>query len=201
MSSAVSSPVPPGELMFRLSVDQYHQMINSGTLSTDDPVELVEGILLYTMPKKPSHTGTVNQVRRLIEPVLPSGWRYRSQEPVTLEDGEPEPDGAVCLGELADDFVAHPVASQVGLIIEVSDTTLDRDRGIKLRSYARARIGCYWIINLADLLIEVYTAPTTNEKIPFYSEAEIYSGGMLIPLILNGQKVAEFSASALLPPV
>ena len=69
--------------------------IRSGKLTEEDPVELLEGILVFKMPKNAPYATANGLVRRQIEMRLPAGWHYRSQEPITLADGEPEPDGAV----------------------------------------------------------------------------------------------------------
>lgn len=149
MSVLPSDPLPPraaftSEPLFRLTVEQYHELIRSGKLAEDDPVELLEGLLVFRMPKNTPHTTATALARREVERLLPSGWHYRSQEPITLADGEPEPDGAVVRGRIEDYALSHPGPSDVALVIEVADSSLDRDRGLKLRSYARAGIGAYW---------------------------------------------------------
>ncbi len=185
--------------MFRLSVAQYHQMIDSGTLTADDPVELVEGILLYKMPRKPLHSGTVEVLGDLIRPMLPPGYRYRSEQPVALDDGEPEPHGAVVSQTRAQGLLAHPSASQIALVIEVSDSTLDRDRGSKLRSYARAGIGCYWIVNLIDRQIEVYTQPDTAANPPTYAARDILKPGGLVPICIGDREVGRVPVEQIIP--
>ena len=157
-------PLPPraaytDEPIFRLTVDQYHELVRSGQLTPDDPVELLEGILTFKMPKNTPHAAGTRLCRRTIEPLLPPGWFYDAQEPITLTDGEPEPDGIVVRGRLEDYLTRHPGPADLALVIEVADSSLDRDRGIKLRSYARAGISVYWIVNLIDRQIEVFSAP------------------------------------------
>jgi len=92
MTLAATEPLPPraaytDEPIFRLTVDQYHELIRSGKLTDDDPVELLEGILVFKMPKKTPHATATRMARRAIEPLLPQGWFYDSQEPMTLGDG------------------------------------------------------------------------------------------------------------------
>src|SRR5216110_2691992 len=95
-------PVTPSEPVFRLSVEQYHTMIDAGVLTDDDPVELLEGVLVFKMPKKPPHRYVVQAAQDVIRAILPAGWGYQAQEPITLQDGEPEPDGAVIRGSQHD---------------------------------------------------------------------------------------------------
>ena len=70
----------------------------------------------------------------------------------------PEPDAVVVSGEIRDYMQAHP--SQAILVMEVSDSTLAFDRGPNLRLYARNGVPEYWIINLGDSCVEVYTDPS-----------------------------------------
>src|SRR3954470_13780908 len=136
-SAAVAFPLDPSpEPLFRLSIRQYHAMIDAGVLTDDDPVELIEGILVYKVPKKPRHRIALAKLQRSITPLLPSDVSLQTQEPITLSDGEPEPDAAIFRGKPEDYPQRHPGPNEVLLVVEVADTTLARDRGIKLRSYA-----------------------------------------------------------------
>ncbi len=73
----------PSELIFQLSLDQYHQMIRAGILTEDDPVEPLDGWLVYKMPKNRQHTIATRHARDLIEQHLPPGWYVDAQEPIT----------------------------------------------------------------------------------------------------------------------
>ncbi len=185
--------------IYRFTVDQYHKMIDSGILTADDRVELLEGWLICKMSKNPPRSNSNGRVGRSLESVLPEGWCYRAQEPVTLGDGEPEPDGLIARGTIDDYAARHPTPSEVGLIIEVADATLDGDRGIKLRGYARAGIVCYWIVNLVDHQIEVYTEPDPTAATPNYKHRVVVSAGQDLTLMLDGNAVAEIAVADLLP--
>jgi Uma2 family endonuclease len=197
-------PTPPGKVnvdeLFRLSVDQYDAMGRAGILTTDDRVELLEGILVRKMTIYPPHTGAVRRCRTNVEARLPSGWRYRSEQPAILPDGEPEPDGVIARGTPDDDDRFHPPAADIVLVIEVADSTLVRDRGPKLRTYARAGIPVYWIINLIDRQVEVHTDPDPAAPEPTYRRREVYVGDAAVPLALPGGPAMSFPVAALLPP-
>jgi Uma2 family endonuclease len=200
--STVASQIPPGpspDPVFRLSVQQYHAMIQGGVLTDDDPVELVEGILLFKMPKNPPHRVVVKVTQQTIEQMLPHGWHYLAQEPITLDDGEPEPDGAVVRGQVRDFLKRHPGPQDVPLVIEVADTTLARDRGIKMRSYARAGIAQYWIINLVERAVEVYARPDPTAKEPTYLDRAIVRETDSLDLVLDGRSIGPIPTRALLP--
>jgi Uma2 family endonuclease len=200
MSSA-TIPIPsgpPSEPVFPLSVEQYHAMINAGVLTDDDPVELLEGILVFRMPKNPKHRITIAKLDRAISPRLPSDTSVQWQDPVTLSDGEPEPDFVVIRGQAEDYPDRHPGPVDVLLLVEVADTTLSRDRGIKLRSYARAGIAVYWIVNLLNRTVELYTNPDRTSSPPSYGARDVLGEQDAIPLEIHGVKI-DIAVSAILP--
>ena len=65
--------------------------------------------------------------------------------------------------------------------------------------YAQARIPCYWIIDLVDEWIEVYTEPDSGAATPTYRTRTDYRPGEQIPLILDGKTVAMLPVAELLP--
>ena len=186
------------EPVYRLSVDQYHDLISQGTLTADDPVELLEGILVVKMSKNEPHIPSVRRCRRAIQAILSASYFYDSDQPVTLADGEPEPDGVVVRGTIEDFDSAKVRPTDVRLVVEVSDSTLDRDRGIKLRGYARAGIVCYWIVNLVDRQIEVYTDPDSVAEVPQYRGVQIFHPGDAVSLTLDDRVVGRVEVSDVL---
>ena len=126
----------PDAPIWRLSVAQYHQMIQSGILTEDDPVELLEGWLVTKMPKSRRHSLVTQLTREAIANVLPDGWFVDAQEPITTETSEPEPDVVVVRGTRRDYLDHHPTPDTVALVVEVSDATLQRDRTVKMLLYA-----------------------------------------------------------------
>ena len=189
----------PTEPVWRFTVEQYHEMIRAGILTEDDPVELLEGWLVPKMPKNPPHRVVTRLTQKALDRILPPGWDVGVQDPVTTDTSEPEPDLAVARGETRDYVDRHPGPKDVALAIEVSETTLNRDRGLKKRIYARARIPVYWIINLMDRQIEVYTAPTGPTKTPDYRRREVYGPGDSVPVVIDGKQVGSLRARELLP--
>lgn len=197
-SPGLLPPLLPPEPVMRLSVEIYHDMIRHGILTDEDRVELLEGWMVEKMPKNPRHSLVTDGLRSLLEE-LGSSWHARSQEPVTLEDGEPEPDISIVRGKRLDYAERHPGPREVGALIEVSDSTLERDRGIKKRSYARARIPVYWIVNLVDRTIEVYTNPSGPGEKPDYAEKQEYAAAEKVPLVLDGNEHVRIKLEQLLP--
>lgn len=201
MSTVISAPQPaalPSELPARFTVGQYHAMIEAGVFAEDEQVDL-EGWLFHKMAKKATHRYSTRALRKKLEKLLPPGWDVDSQEPITTLDSEPEPDVSVVRAGVLDDKKRHPKPKEIGLIVEVSEGTLARDRGMKKRLYARARIPVYWIVNLVDHQIEVYTDPTGPTKRPDYRHNQIYKPGDSVPLVLDGKEIAKIDVSDILP--
>lgn len=101
-------------------------------------------------------------------------------------------------------YVARkPGPNRVPLAIEVSDKSLKRDRGIKKRTYAAARIPTYWIINLVDRCVEVYTEPTgpaaKQNPEPDYRKVRRFGLGNSVPVILGGREVGRIAVDEILP--
>lgn len=185
--------------IWRLSIGQYHQMIQAGILTDDDPVELLEGWLITKMPKNPPHRLITQLTREALAQLLPSGWYVDAQEPITTEDSEPEPDVVIVCGNRRQYRDRHPQAHEVGVVIEVSDATLQRDRTLKKRIYARAGIPFHWIINLSENKIEMYSMPSGLTASPNYQHRQDYGLDDEVPLILDDQELGRLFVRDLLP--
>lgn len=197
--SSLESAAIPSDMIWRLSVDRYHSMIKNGILTDEDPVELLEGWLVFKMPKNPPHRAATRIVRMAIESILPSGWYVDSQEPIALFDSEPEPDVVVVRGDTRQYLDRHPGAEDIALVVEVSDTTLQRDRSLKKRIYARAGIPIYWIVNLLDRQIEGYTQPFGEGEDANYATQQNYGLQDSLPLEIEGFEIGILSVNSLLP--
>ncbi len=185
--------------IWRLSVSAYHAMIDSGILGSDDPVELLEGWLVTKMSKNPPHRVATGLIHDALLAILPPNWFFDVQDPVTTDDSEPEPDLSLIRGTRRQYTQGHPIASDTALVIEVSDTTLYRDRGTKKRIYARAGFPEYWIVNLNDEMIEVYTLPSGPTSDPDYGNRQDYGAVDTIPLVLDGVEVGRIAVKDVLP--
>lgn len=195
----VAPAAVPDDFILRLSVKQYHQMIEAGILTADDRVELLEGWLVYKMAKNPPHRVTARLVRAALEALIPADWYVDSQEPITLADSEPEPDIVVVRGATRDYLSRHPGPADVALVVEVADATLGRDQGMKKRLYARAAIPVYWIVNLAERRCEVYTEPSGLADEPDYLARRDYKLGEEVPVVVAGQEVGRVSVGDMMP--
>jgi Uma2 family endonuclease len=183
----------------RFTVDEYHRLTEIGILTEDDNLELIEGYLVLKVARNPLHDGTLHRACKRLTRLLPPGWDMRIQAAVTLAESEPEPDLAVVREDPAGYTTRHPLAADVGLVVEVSDSTLAGDRADKGRIYARAGITEYWILNLVDRQIEVYSSPSGPTATPGYKQRQDHPPGDQVTLILDGKMAAHIPVAELLP--
>ncbi len=200
--SSIASVVPTTAVPFasggvhRLTVDEYERIISGRALEDPDRVELIDGYLVDKMGKSAEHGYSTKKTIKALEARLPAGWTWRSEQPVRIPDyDEPEPDVTIVRG-LDDDYQHRiPGPDDVGLLIEVALTTLDLDRGKKLAAFAAGRIPVYWIINLADRQVEVYTGATPSG----YQSRTDFKPGQDVPVVLDGQPLQPIAVSDILP--
>ena len=181
------------------SLTEYHRLIELGILTEDDNLELLEGYLVHKMSRNPPHDAAIQKGNKKWLRILPPGWDLRVQSAVTLADSEPEPDFAIVRGDETAYLTRHPTAADIGLVVEVSDSTLPGDRDDKGRIYARAAIPCYWIVNLNDRQIEVYTSPSGPFPDPKFGQRGDYHVGDSVPLVLSGAAPIQVAVQDLLP--
>jgi Uma2 family endonuclease len=144
--------------LHRWTRHEYEQLIDHGFLDEDDPVELVDGLLLVKEPQASAHRTAVLLVAKALERAFGDGWFVQTQSPIILGDrSEPEPDVCVVRGSPRDYVDAHP--RRPALVVEVAQSGLGIARGRKAAAYARAGIADYWILNLVDRMLEVHREP------------------------------------------
>jgi Uma2 family endonuclease len=185
--------VPPFPVR-QFTVDEYHLLIQTGILKDDERLELLDGWITPKMPRNPPHDAYIDQVEEALRARLPAGWRLRVQSAITLSQSEPEPDIAVVPGPASRYRTHHPGPAEIALLVEVADSSLERDRNDKGPIYAQASIGEYWIVNLVDHIVEVYTSPTGTA----YQQRQDYTLADVIPLHLFGQVVGQVPVVELL---
>ena len=186
----------PGELMtrHRLTVDDYHQMAESGILGPDDRVELISGEVLDMSPIGSLHAALVRALARWLADSNCSKAIVAVQDPICLDDAsEPQPDIAL-LTPRADYYAAaHPGPSDTLLIVEVAESSLAYDLGVKVPLYARHGIPEVWVIDAATRTTHCFRQPGPEG----YADcSEIPADGPLTCSALQGEPT---SLATLLP--
>ncbi|MFH1744207.1 MAG: Uma2 family endonuclease [bacterium] len=160
------------------TVEDYHRMGEAGILSEDDRVELLEGEIVQMTPIGSKHAGCVNRLAQLFFEKVARRAIVTVQNPGRLgEYSEPQPD--LMLARTRPDFYAdaHPKPEEVLLVIEVSDTSADFDRKVKILLYAQAGIPEVWLADLPAECIEVYRKPSSHgyEEVNRFQRGETFS--------------------------
>ena len=203
LSPPTPSPSTPAEpnasTFYRLTVEQYHDMIRNGTLGDRDPVELLDGILVQKMPEGPAHAGLIDIAADVLTRIVPPGWIVRQAHPITLIESEPEPDVAVARGDRRVYLQRHPAPADCGLVVEIANSSVLRDRGWKRQLYARAGVPVYWIILVAERAVEVYTNPSGPAAEPAYAGVLRYADGEHVQVVIDGREVGTVAVADLLP--
>ena len=132
MSTTTFATTPTTTPIHRITVDEFEAMIEAGIYGKRDRIELIEGMLVEQMTKGERHSAGVGRSWSTIMRALPAGWHVRVEMPVVVpgRQSRPEPDVAAARGEY-DDFARRgrtPGAADVGLVVEVSDSSLEDDR-------------------------------------------------------------------------
>ncbi len=191
----------------RFTAKEYERMIDAGILQEGEPVELLDGLVVQKMPKKPPHRVATGLTRRALESLLPKGWYVDAQEPIHAPDfpgragNVPEPDIAVIRGKTEDYLDDHPPADAVALIVEVADSSLRRDRGLKKQIYAHGRIPEYWILNLAEQQLEIYQRPSGSGRKADYELSRIASLDHKVTLRIGNKTIGPIPVRSLFPKI
>jgi Uma2 family endonuclease len=142
------------------STDEYHRMGEAGILGPDDRVELLEGEIARMAPIGSWHAGTVAAIDHLFAQRVGKEAIVWVQNPIVLPPySEPQPD-ITLLKPRVDFYRLTPaVASDILLVIEVSDTSLTYDRDVKIPLYARHGIAEAWLIDKQAQTVSIFLVP------------------------------------------
>lgn len=192
---------------YALTGDEYDEMVRTGALNDEDPVELLEGYVVLKMPINPPHDNAVVVLTEILVRMNLTGWMVRSQATAKLTESRPEPDVALTRGDRRTFANRHPEPAEFGLVVEVSDSSLARDERDKTRIYARDLIPVYWVVNLVDRRVEVFTDPTGPDPAaglpggdqPHYRTRTDFPAGAAVPVVLDGAAVGTVAVDELLP--
>lgn len=158
----------------KFTSDEVHRMMEAGILPEESGWELINGEIIHRMTIGSKHAGTVIKLSKLLERSVGNEVLISTQNPIQISQrNEPEPDITVL--KMRDDFYteSHPTPQDVLILIEVSVSTLEFDRETKRKIYAGAGIVEFWLVNLENNTVEVYTNPKGGN----YFEMKIYECG------------------------
>lgn len=190
----------PEEPVVPLTVEGYHALLKTGYFVDGDPFELLEGFVVRKMDRGPQHAATRRRLWRQLEKLISNDYFVDTQGAITTSDSEPEPDVFVIRGGLDDFADRHAGPEEVALVAEIADSTLTRDRGTKRRIYARAKMPVYWIVNVRDRTVEVFTDPSGPAARPKYRREQEFREGDEVPVVIDGKEIGRIAVAAILGP-
>src|ERR1700730_17034958 len=159
------------------TAEQFFQMIATGILTKHDHVELLEGEILEMTPIGRSPAACTANLTRIFILGIDGRGIVWSPGTIHLSDrSAPQPDLAVLRPTPRKYRDAYPVPEDVLLLVEISDSSLRRDRELKLPIYARAGIQEYWIVDVQDEVVDVHTSPASLN----YASARTFCRGEFI---------------------
>ena len=149
---------------------EYEQLASTGCFD-DERIELLFGQLVEMTPPDPRHEQSVNRLGRLLIQQLGARAEVRVNSAFAAnDDSEPQPD--VVIAPAGDYWTENP--SRALLVVEVSYSSLRKDRGLKARLYAGCAVDEYWIVDVAGGVVEVYRAPLGDGR---WGEVRIHGRG------------------------
>ena len=160
------------------SLDDYHQMIESGLLA-ERSLELINGEIIEMSPEGVSHSFYCRGTAKYLRLLLGNRAEVSEAHPITLpNDSEPEPDIAIVRTPDTLYQTRHPFPEDIFWLIEIANSTLAKDLGVKRELYARAGIPEYWVMNLQTLELVVFRDLSDNE----YRSEVCFTSGEISPL-------------------
>jgi Uma2 family endonuclease len=185
-------PGPP----FRISLEKYESMVDAGVLTKRDKVHLIRGVLVAKMAQNDAHATADILCHDALAAAVPPGWHVRADKPLRLPpDSKPEPDQAVVRGSARDYARRTPGGDDVGLVVEVADTSLKDDRAMAF-VYGAAGIPVYWIIDVKARQVEVHTPRRRGGG---YGKPRVFKAGQSVPIVLDGVEVGRIAVTDILP--
>ncbi len=139
----------------RISVDEYHRLSEAAIIT--EKTELLHGIIIQQMTNSPLHTWIVRLLVDWLRAALPSNFDVRQEQPITLQDSEPEPDVAIVAGSPAHYRMSHPSTAEVIMEVAIATIELDREKAL---AYATAGVKEYWLVVPQQRKIEIHTSPS-----------------------------------------
>lgn len=195
MSDVRESIAAYGATVRKWTVAEYYRAAEKGIFKPGERLELIEGeVVEKVSPQQSRNAAAITMVSEELRTALATVASLRIQLPVRLDNrNEPEPD-VLAVSPRDDHYAdAHPAAKDVVLAVEIADTSLHMDRGVKAALYARFGVPEYWVVNLRDNQVEVFREPSSSG----YRLTEVKSSGETIAPIAAPQ--AQISVARLLP--
>ncbi len=202
MSTLASMPTPPAGTIripwpiYRMSLEQYESLVASGFFPKQDDVHLINGYVVNRMAESPEHGAVCDAIRMAIGALLLACWYPRVQNGLKIQSqvSIPRPDLAIVRGTPRGYLKRYPDAADAALVAEVSVSSLDEDRAMA-EIYAAGGIPFYWIVNVDDGQVEVYSDPGPSG----YRSHQVLAPGHVLSVLIGGVEIGEILVAGILP--
>jgi Uma2 family endonuclease len=193
--ATTTTSVSASDSPYELTVDVFARMAEQGLFPRERRVYLEDGRLYEKMAKCKAHDSVGAGVIRALARRLPEGWSLWAESTIKLDErNAPLPDFSVIRpGDLVGrvDCERYPDPRDAAILIEVAVSSLRKDLTVALEKYARAGVPAYWVIDVLGRRILAHSEPRMEDGRGIYGKAETYQAGQTIPLVLDGQPVAQ----------
>jgi Uma2 family endonuclease len=160
------------------TIQDYHQMIQTGLLN-DRKVELISGEVIEMSPEGAPHSSYCGEIGEYLRKILGDRAKVREAHPITLSNNsEPEPDLAIVRTRSTLYRDRHPYPEDIFWLVEIANSTLAKDIGMKKDLYASVGIKEYWVLNLPESVLVVFRDLTISG----YQSTTSFTSGMISPL-------------------
>src|SRR5262249_44473935 len=203
MSTLASTPpmAPPAgptwipSPLYPMTLEQYESLITSRFFTKRDDVHLINGYLVTRMAESTLHGAICEMIRLAIQAFLLAPWHTRSEKGLRIpaQISMPRPDLAIVRGGPRDYLARYPEPADTALVVEVSNTSLDEDRAMAA-IYGAGGVPVYWIVNLVDGQVEVYSNPGPSG----YQTHEVLAPGHVLHVKLDGVEIGEIPVADIL---
>jgi Uma2 family endonuclease len=180
-----------------MTVEQYEAMVSSGAFKARDRFHLINGYLVAKMTQNPPHVVADELCGGALARLIPTGWHVLAGKPIRLpgRDSEPEPDRSVVRGTIRDYENRHPGPDDIAMVVEVANSSLQEDREMAAAVYGPSGIPVYWIVNLVNRQVEVYTDPGPQG----YRSRADFLEGQSVAVVVDGQHLGQVAVLDILP--
>jgi Uma2 family endonuclease len=195
MSTVIARPA--GKV--KLTVAEYKTIVDTGVFDGRH-VQLLDGEL-FEVTKHPPHSFTVCALAEILRTLLGgSRWAVREEKPIAAwAFWWPEPDIVVARGSHRQYQSSDPRPQDIVFLVEICDTSQYEDRIKKLQGYAKVGISQYWIVDLGQRVVEVYTKPLRSGRPPRYAECSEYLESGAVPVVIGSKKFGTIPVADILP--
>jgi Uma2 family endonuclease len=182
--------------LYRMSLEKYEAVVACGVFARKDRIHMINGFLVAKRPQDPPLDTFDELCGQALHAVIPAGWYVRPAKPIRLPEqvSMPEPDRCVVRGSIREYSQRSPGAADVALVVEVADSSLGEDRKM-IQIYGGGGIPAFWIVNLVDRHVEVYTLPYADG----YHSRQDYTADQEVPVVIDGVEAGRVRVADIMP--